>query len=114
MVRSVHLGSELGSDVLFINAHVKNSGEVDGSKGGLREIVRDSRAAVVVVATENSVDAYIAGAPKKPYGNANLVTMAEMLRLDPTLRSIADLPPGWTATRPGAGGRWVRQADPDV
>jgi hypothetical protein len=64
-------------DVLFIYARIKNSGAVDGSKGGLREIVRDSGASVVVVAIENSVDAYIAGAPKKPYGSTNLVMTLE-------------------------------------
>ncbi len=60
-------------DVLFIYARVLDSGAVDGSKVGLREIIRDSGATIVVVATENSGDGYIAGAPPKPYGSANLV-----------------------------------------
>lgn len=60
-------------DVLFLYVRVLDSGVVDGSEVGLREIIRDSGATVAVVATENSVDAYIAGAPKKSYGRANLV-----------------------------------------
>jgi len=60
-------------DVLFLYARVFDSGVVDGSDGGIREIIRDSGATVVVVATENSGDAYIAGAPNRPYGKANLV-----------------------------------------
>jgi hypothetical protein len=64
-------------DVLFVYARVQDSGVVDGSKGGLREIIRDSGAKIVVVATENTADAYIAGALKKPYGSANLVMTLE-------------------------------------
>jgi hypothetical protein len=43
-----------------------------------------------------------------------VIGMGTALRLDPTLRSIADLPPGWTAARARVGNAWVRQADPDV
>jgi hypothetical protein len=64
-------------DVLFVYARVQDSGVVEGSKVGLREIIRDSGAKIVVVATENSPDAYIAGAPNKPYGRANLVMTLE-------------------------------------
>jgi len=64
-------------DVLFIYARVKDSGVVDGSKSSLREIIRDSGAKVVVVATENTANAYIAGARKRPYGSANLVMTLE-------------------------------------
>jgi hypothetical protein len=42
------------------------------------------------------------------------VSMGEVLDLDPTLHSIADLPSGWSATRPTAGEQWIRQLDPDV
>jgi len=38
--------------------------------------------------------------------------MGTALGLDPTLRSIADLPPGWSATRTHVGDEWVRQPDP--
>jgi hypothetical protein len=51
----------------------RRRGVVDGSKVGLREIIRDSGARIVVIATENTADAYIAGAANKPYGRANLV-----------------------------------------
>jgi len=40
---------------------------------GLREIIRDSGAAVVVVASPNSGESYNAAAKEKPYGSANLV-----------------------------------------
>lgn len=37
-----------------------------------------------------------------------LIAMEEALKLDPTLRTIADLPPGWTARREEVGGLWHR------
>ena len=41
--------------------------------------------------------------------DGRVVLMAEALRLDPTLTSIADLPPGWIARRQRVGGEWVRE-----
>jgi hypothetical protein len=43
-----------------------------------------------------------------------VIGMGTALRLDPTLSSVADLPPGWTATRKDVGSIWSRRADPDV
>jgi hypothetical protein len=43
-----------------------------------------------------------------------VIGMGTALDLDPTLRSVADLPPGWTASRARVGDAWVRRADPDV
>ncbi len=43
-----------------------------------------------------------------------LICMEEALKIDPTLRTIADLPPGWTAWRDYVGGVWDREPwDPD-
>ncbi len=40
--------------------------------------------------------------------DGKVICMAESLKLDPTLREIADLPPGWTAWREKVGGEWCR------
>lgn len=37
-----------------------------------------------------------------------VVSMAEAVRLDTTLREVADLPPGWVAVRDRVGGPWIR------
>ena len=37
-----------------------------------------------------------------------IVGMGEIVGLDPTLSSIADLPPGWYATRESVNADWVR------
>ena len=46
--------------------------------------------------------------------DGKVIGMGTALRLDPTLRSVADLQPGWVATRDHIGGPWVYRADPDM
>jgi hypothetical protein len=64
-------------NVLFLYWHIEADGSIRGSKLGLREIIRDSSASVVVVATENASDSYIAAYKDKGYGYANLVMTYE-------------------------------------
>ncbi|MGH2447533.1 MAG: hypothetical protein ACRDFS_02885 [Chloroflexota bacterium] len=75
MFPHVHMGdvSAPSCDVLFMYARVGSAGEVVGSTRGLREIIRDSGAKIVVVATANPGEAYIKGGKPRPYGRANLV-----------------------------------------
>jgi hypothetical protein len=40
--------------------------------------------------------------------DAAIVGMDCVLAYDPTLAEIADLPPGWTATRTQVGAQWTR------
>ena len=40
--------------------------------------------------------------------DAAVVGMGAMLRLDPTLAQVADLPRGWIATRPAQDAEWTR------
>ncbi|MEI7767487.1 MAG: hypothetical protein WCJ97_08630 [Phycisphaerae bacterium] len=44
--------------------------------------------------------------------NAAIVGLGEMVRQDPSILDIADLPPGWQAARDGVGMPWVRQVSP--
>lgn len=46
--------------------------------------------------------------------DARVVAMRRVLDLDNSLTEIADLPPGWTASRAVVGGEWTRRADPEV
>ncbi|HEX8523879.1 MAG TPA: hypothetical protein VF669_16615 [Tepidisphaeraceae bacterium] len=43
--------------------------------------------------------------------DGRVIAMEEALKLDPTLRTIADLPPGWTAWRNHVGAPWHRSRD---
>ena len=46
--------------------------------------------------------------------DGRVIGMHEVLSLDPTLRTIADLPPGWTAWRDHIGGEWQRVPDDET
>jgi hypothetical protein len=46
--------------------------------------------------------------------DCRVISMASALRIDPTLRGISDLPPGWTASRDHVGAEWKRRFDPEV
>ena len=41
-----------------------------------------------------------------------VVCMSHILEMDPTIREVADLPPGWHAWRRALGKRWVREINP--
>jgi hypothetical protein len=42
--------------------------------------------------------------------NAAVVLLKEIVALNPTVLEVADLPPGWIATRDKVGGAWRRGA----
>src|SRR5665213_1004194 len=71
-VQAIDLAA-LKCDVLFLYAELTVEGAVLGSARGLREIIRDSGARVVVVAAANPSAHYIRAGKQKPYGQANLV-----------------------------------------
>jgi hypothetical protein len=41
-----------------------------------------------------------------------VIGMSEVLRLDPSLRDVADLPPSWMASRERVGGAWSHGTNP--
>ena len=45
---------------------------------------------------------------------SRVVSMGAIVRLHPSIASIAELPPGWLATRATAATPWVRAADPEI
>jgi hypothetical protein len=45
--------------------------------------------------------------------DAKLVCLEDIVRLDPTVLEVADLPPGWQAVRERVGGAWMRQQRPE-
>jgi hypothetical protein len=44
--------------------------------------------------------------------DGRLIAMRHVLELDPSLRTIADLPPGWIAWRRSVADPWVREPHP--
>ena len=108
-------------DVLFVYAAVGADGKVAGTSGNLREIIRDSGAKVVVVATGHPIENYIASTPQSPYGAANLVMTLDR-KGDAFPRFYADLfgrmsrgtpmPVAWVEIAPQIPGR-VHEGVPD-
>jgi hypothetical protein len=60
-------------DVLFIYCDVAADGRVSNFPGTLRDLIQTLRAPLVVVASENSGDAYKSSSKRQKYGRANLV-----------------------------------------
>jgi len=40
--------------------------------------------------------------------DARVIGMGEAVAIDPSIREVADLPPGWSASRSKPGGTWSR------
>jgi hypothetical protein len=57
---------------------------------------------------------FLDGGSSADPADGRIIGMREVLRRDPTLRDIADLPPGWVARRDVVGKPWIRErhADP--
>jgi len=60
-------------DVLFIYGDVEPNGTITNCQLGLREIIRDAKASIVVFASDNAGKNYIKAGARKSYGDANLV-----------------------------------------
>lgn len=46
--------------------------------------------------------------------DAMLVSLEAIVRLDPTVLDVADLPPGWQAFRNAVGEVWTRREQPPI
>jgi len=68
---------------------------------------------LVVHYSEDESWAFLSGGPFDP-DRAGLARMSEVVERDASLLTVADLPPGWTATRARVGDPWIRQSDPEV
>src|ERR671930_583218 len=59
--------------VLFLYCEIAPDGTIRGTTSRLRELIRDSEAAVVVVASPNRGDAYVKAGKRESFGTANLI-----------------------------------------
>lgn len=46
--------------------------------------------------------------------DGRVVSLEEIVRLDPTVLEVSDLPPGWQAVRGFVGGAWSRRPHPPL
>ena len=68
---------------------------------------------VVVHYSDDDSWAFLDGATFDVY-DGRVIGMGEALRIDPSLASLGDLPPGWVAKRAQLSGAWGREPNPDV
>jgi hypothetical protein len=101
-------------DILIMHAHFFSDGTIKGSSLGLREIIRDAGAKVVVVASENAGGSYVKAGKQKQYGRANLVMtiarrgdcFASFFReLFSQMKNGASMPTAWVRLAPQVHGR---------
>jgi hypothetical protein len=64
-------------DVLMVYCDLQINGHIANYAGGLRDIIRESKAPIVIVASENDAKSYTAAAKSTGYGRANLVMTLE-------------------------------------
>lgn len=76
-----------------------------------KQVVKESFPVLMVVHYEEDDSwAFTCGTTNKSE-DLMVVGMGEVVNLDPSLYSIADLPPGWSATRESVNSEWVRTKD---
>jgi hypothetical protein len=99
-------------DVLMIYANVRNEGSIVGYSGGLRDIIREAHAPIVIVASENDAKGYIAAGKPGGYGQANLVMTLErkganfpqfFFKLFSEMFSGRTMPMAWVKLAPQGG-----------
>lgn len=106
-------------NLLFLYANIAADGAIHGSTYGLREIIRDSAAEIVVVASANSGDSYIKAGKQLGYGRANLVMTINrngdafgrfFSALLSRMKDGMSMPAAWVELHPQARGKHVFDA----
>lgn len=106
-------------DVLFIYCEIKDDGAIGSHPRTLREIIRDSGAAIVVVATANITAAYMAAGKKQKHGAANLVMTLDrrgpgfgnfFRHLLTLMKNGVSMPVAWSSSRLQDQARTIRSA----
>ena len=97
------------SFVLFLYSSIDNNGALAGSKLTLRQLISKSQAKIVVLASENSIEAYLAAMKLPGDGHANLVlttnrkgqTFAQFFaKLFRSMLSGKSMPSAWVELAP--------------
>ncbi|MCA3006503.1 MAG: hypothetical protein LW650_11795 [Planctomycetaceae bacterium] len=71
-----------------------------------RQVVEKTEPVRLVVRDEDGGWQFLCGTTGETE-DGRVVSLAGMLKLDPSLAEVADLPPGSAAEREGPGGEWV-------
>ncbi|MFN7923721.1 MAG: hypothetical protein U0Q16_26705 [Bryobacteraceae bacterium] len=100
-------------DVLLLYCDFSEDGRIVGASSGLREIIRDSNAHIVIVASANPAQRYAAATRPAGYGEANLVFTIDRRgpsfalfyrRLFELMSTGVSMPVAWVKLAPQAPG----------
>ena len=76
-----------------------------------RQVITDKLPILIVTHYEEDCSwAFTCGTTNRSE-DAMLVSMGKIVDRDPSLRDIADLPPGWSAYRDSADAQWIKRKD---
>lgn len=73
-----------------------------------RQILEGQPILIVTHYADDDSWAFLCGTTNET-ADGRVIGMGEAVELDPTLLEIADLPPGWTASRTKVGSNWSRR-----
>ena len=80
----------------------------------MRQVLDGSEPILLVCHDEDDHGWQFIGTSDASTADARLVSMEEIVHLDPTVLEVADLAPGWQAVRQRVGGPWTRCEHPPV
>lgn len=80
----------------------------------MRQVMDGSEPILLVSHDEDDCGWQFIGSSDALMEDAMLVSLEEVIRLDPTVVAIADLEPGWQALRPFVGAPWTRRPHPPI
>jgi hypothetical protein len=78
----------------------------------LRQIIAGEEPILHVTHDEDDHGWQFLGPSDAKVDDGVVVSLAEILEMDPTIREVADLPPDWPAWRRAIGKPWVREINP--
>jgi hypothetical protein len=79
----------------------------------MRQILDGSEPILLVVHDEDDNCWQFIGTTDASVAESKAVSLEEIVRLDPTVLEVADLPPGWQAVRDEVAGEWTRRQHPE-
>ena len=75
----------------------------------MRQVLDRSEPILLVSHNADDHSWHFIGSTDASVADGRVVGLEEIVRLDPTVVELADLPPGWEALRDGLGTIWVRR-----
>jgi hypothetical protein len=78
----------------------------------VKQVLDGSEPILMVTHDEDDHGWQFLGISDASEADARVVCLEEIAQRDPSVLEVADLPPGWWATRKKIGDQWLRQARP--